>query len=275
MPKFILLFLLSTVCFAQNRLNVMSFNIRYATPNDGINQWENRKHLVGETISFFETDLLGLQEATLPQVKYLADQLATMKWIGVGRDDGAEKGEFSPIFYNSSRLVLKDWSTIWLSETPEKPSKNWDAALPRIATIAHFKTLKGKKEFICINTHFDHIGVKARHESAKILAQRVKEFRQKGMKVILMGDFNCNPDEDPILALTNSELKLSENVSKTPHFGPIDTFNGFEAKERERTNIDHILVTAGITVWKHASISQTWQGRFASDHYAVMAQVSF
>lgn len=250
----------------------MTFNIRYATPNDGLNQWENRKEHVAETISYYETDICGLQEATEPQVLFLADKLKAYKWVGVGRDDGKAGGEFSPIFYDSAKLKLTSWKTVWLSKTPDKPSKDWDAALPRIATVAYFKRKADGKSFVAINTHYDHRGEVARVESSKLLLKLIKDIK---VPVILMGDFNSTPTDGPILTYTDGGLKNTHDISEAGHFGPIDSFTGFKPTERENSQIDHIFVNDGIKVLKHAAISQTWEGRFASDHHAILAKLKF
>ena len=271
----LLLSLLPFCGLAQTSLNAMTFNIRYATPNDGINQWENRKDYVAQTITFYEADLLGLQEATKPQVDYLAEKLSDYDWIGVGRDDGKEKGEYSPIFFKTDRFRLIDWKTVWLSETPDKPSKSWDAALPRRATIATLTDKKSKKNFILINTHYDHIGVLARENSSKLIVELTKELQKKNLPIILMGDFNSTPETSILQVFTQSVYKNTQDASKQPHFGPLDTFNGFESKERAGTNIDHIFVSKEVEVLTHASLSNTWEGRFASDHYAILTKLKF
>lgn len=250
----------------------MSFNIRYATPNDGINQWENRKEHVAETISYFETDICGLQEATEPQVLFLEKALTNYKWIGVGRDDGKSGGEFAPIFYNSAKLNLTSWKTVWLSKTPKKPSKDWDAALPRIATVAHFERKTDGKKFVAINTHYDHRGEVARVESSKLILGLISKIK---VPVILMGDFNSTPADGPILTFTNGGLHNTQDISKTPHYGPVDSFTGFKSSERENSQIDHIFTNSGIEVLKHAAISQTWEGRFASDHHPILTTLKF
>jgi endonuclease/exonuclease/phosphatase family metal-dependent hydrolase len=253
----------------------MTFNIRYATPTDGENQWENRKEHVAETIVYYEADICGLQEATEPQVHYLAKTLSNYKWVGVGRDDGKSGGEFSPIFYNTAMLELEKWETVWLSKTPKVPSKDWDAALPRIATIAHFKRKMDGKKFIAINTHYDHMGEVARVESSKLLLKNIETLQKGGAKVILMGDFNSTPLALPISTVTDSFLLNTMELSNTPHFGPVDSFTGFKSTERENSQIDHIFVTKEIEVLKHATISQTWNGKFASDHHAILAKLRF
>ncbi len=253
----------------------MTFNIRYASPNDGINLWQYRKEHVAETISFYNASVCGLQEATKPQVDFLESALPEYSWIGVGRDDGKDNGEFSPIFYKKTILQLLDWETIWLSETPEVPSRGWDAALPRIATLARFRTRNGKKIFYVINTHYDHIGQLARLNSSKLLATKCQELSKKGFPVIFMGDLNSTPDADPVKVLKEIGLINTELVSEMPHFGPRGTFNGFQNKEDPERLIDYIYFSGKLLVKKHATLSNTWEGLFASDHFAVMAEIEF
>ena len=148
-------------------VTAMTFNIRYDNPNDGVDAWENRKDWVSEVIAESGAEFVGLQEAMLHQVSHLDSAGSTYDWIGVGRDDGENKGEFSPILFDTSKWKVLEWSTRWLSPTPDSIGvAGWDAALPRIATVANFKHLRTGFELRVINTHFDHRGQKARLESA-------------------------------------------------------------------------------------------------------------
>src|SRR5690554_188314 len=133
-----LLLLIPTALFSQ-QMNVVSFNIRFNTPNDGVNAWPNRIEMVGGLLQFHEADIFGLQEALHGQILDIQNQLPEYEWFGVGRDDGEKGGEFSPIFYNRSKFILYDHGTFWLSETPDVPSKGWDAALNRIVTWGRFQ----------------------------------------------------------------------------------------------------------------------------------------
>jgi endonuclease/exonuclease/phosphatase family metal-dependent hydrolase len=161
-----------------------------------------------------------------------------------------------------------------LSQTPEKPSKSWDAALNRIVTYAKFKDNKTKKVFYVFNTHFDHIGQVARRESANMLVAKIKAI-DPNIPVILTGDFNSTPQEEPTMIL-DKNLIDAQKVSQQAHFGPASTFNGFESKEIDGKLIDYIFLnTNKIHVLKHGTLSNTWGGRFASDHHAVFTQLAF
>ncbi|WP_158538634.1 endonuclease/exonuclease/phosphatase family protein [Chitinophaga skermanii] len=260
-----------------NSMQVMTFNIRLNTSHDSSNAWPNRKDILASQVLYHQPALLGVQEALWDQMQDLTARLPQYKYIGGGRDDGKTKGEFSAIFYDTTRLQLLESHTFWLSETPDVPgSKGWDAQITRIVTYGKFKDRKTKKIFYHFNTHFDHIGAIARRESAKFLLTQVNKIAGKTPAVIT-GDFNSEPQDEPIRVITdeNNPLRLTDAkaISQTPHYGPTGTFNGWKNKERNNNPIDYIFVHGKVKVLQHATISQTWGGRFASDHFAVIAKV--
>lgn len=270
------------ICFSLSlsaqELNVMTFNIRLNIPVDSLNAWPYRKDKAASQIIFHEVHLLGVQEALHDQMMDLKDRLSKYKYVGGGRDDGKEKGEYSAIFYDTTRLQVLQTKMFWLSETPEVPgSKSWDAAITRIVTWAKFKDRKTKKIFFAFNTHFDHMGKVARRESAKIVLHKAKEIAGN-IPLIFTGDFNSQPADEPIQIIINKTNPLhlidTKEISQTPHYGPTGTFNAFGSKEINDQPIDYIFIKGKWKVLKHATISQTWEGRFASDHFAVLARVS-
>jgi endonuclease/exonuclease/phosphatase family metal-dependent hydrolase len=258
-------------------LNVMTFNIRFNNPKDSANAWPNRKDYAASQVLFHHTHILGVQEALNDQIVDLQDRLKQYKYIGVGREDGKTKGEYSAIFYDTTRLRLLEGSTFWLSENPTVVGKaGWDAALPRIVTWARFRDKKTKKIFYHFNTHFDHMGQQARKESARLLLQKVKDIAGN-TPVIVTGDFNATPTSEPVQVLLNpsdaNRLTDTKAISKQPHYGPSGTFNAFGPKETSNEPIDWIFVKNGVTVLQHATLSQTWNGRFSSDHFPVYARL--
>lgn len=262
--------------FAQQKLHLMSFNIRLETTSDGVNQWQNRKDYVASTIAFHSVDICGLQEAFIGQIKDILVRVPNYDFVGKGRDDGAEKGEFSCILYRKDRIKVLNSGTFWLSETPEKPGFGWDAKHNRVVTWLHGQEKKTGKQFYVFNTHFDHQGVVARRESARLLKKKITEIAGNKPTVVL-GDFNAEITQEPLVILTDASVKPvlrdSKILSETPHFGPNGTFTGFKEAEVTNEAIDHILVTSDWKVWKHATFSHTWHGRFASDHFAVYAEI--
>jgi len=260
-------------------LNVMTFNVRYNTKNDSLNAWPYRKDNAASQIKFHYIHILGVQEALHEQMIDLSQSLSQYKYVGVGRDDGKTKGEYSAIFYDTIRLKLLGSSTFWLSLTPEVPgSKSWDAAITRIVTWAKFTDARSKRTFFVFNTHFDHMGKEARRESARLLKQKVKDIAGNN-PVVITGDFNSKPSDDPIKILTDPTDKDrfidTKTISLTPHYGPHGTFNAFTSKETDNEPIDFIFLKGKWKVLQHATLSQTWGGRFSSDHFPVFAKLSF
>lgn len=258
-------------------LRVMSFNIRYYEPRDGVNAWSNRKAKVADVIRFHKADLVGVQEALIGQLEDLEKLLPSFAWCGVGRADGKRDGEFSAILYRKQRFKLIECKTFWLSETPETSgSKGWDADFPRIVTWAKFRDLHSRRIFYHFNTHFDHRGVKARIESAKLIVSRIAAIAGKTPSVFT-GDLNVTEDTEAYKTLSttvSSGLRDARYASRNGHFGGTSTFNGF--KEMVPTmKIDYVFVTDGIQVFEHGVLSDNWDGLWASDHLPVLAEIAF
>jgi endonuclease/exonuclease/phosphatase family metal-dependent hydrolase len=258
-----------------SHIRVMTFNIRYDEPNDKENAWPHRKSLVASMIRFHHADLVGVQEALARQLKDLDQLLPEYSWVGVGRADGRAAGEFSAIFYRKSRFKHLESSTYWLSETPQVPSTGWDAALPRIVTWVKLQDLQTGKIFYHFNTHFDHRGVRARDESARLLLDRTAQMA-RNLPAVVTGDFNFTESSDGYKILTgnNSALRDARYISEQGHHGPTSTFNEFKALIPDR-KIDYVFVKGKIRVLQHGALSDTWDGRFPSDHLPVLAEIVF
>lgn len=272
-PLFFLLALFAAIALQAQPLHVMSFNIRLNVASDSANAWPHRKDMAVSQILFHDAHIVGVQEALHGQMVDLGERLKGFKYVGVGRDDGKERGEYSAIFYDTSRLQVLKSETFWLSQTPTVPgSKSWDAAITRVVTWAQMRDKKTGKVFYAFNTHFDHMGKVARAESARLLKQRVKEVAGNS-PVVITGDFNSAPSDEPIRVLLSAPDAFTDakSISATPHYGPTGTFTGFAAKETTNDPIDFIFVKNGFKVLKHAALSQTWGGRFSSDHFPVLA----
>lgn len=261
---------------------VMTFNIRYPNPGDGFNYWPNRKELAASMIRFHDADIIGVQEAFRAQLNDLSGLLEGYEWYGVCRTDGATEpdpdGEFSAIIYRSDRFQLVFGNTFWLSENPQEVGKaGWDAALPRIVTWAKFRDKQTQKEFFFFNTHFDHRGEQARAESARLIREQIAQIAGNA-PVILTGDFNTIPTDDPYRLLTDKtaedHLQDALYLSKEPHHGPMSTWtNSFQFPGVPDRRIDYIFVKNGVQVLKHANLSDSWSGRLPSDHLPVLARV--
>lgn len=257
-------------------VKIMSYNIRYANVNDAEkgNGWEqHRREKIVDLINHYDPDLLGVQEALKHQIDYLLEELPEYAFIGVGRNEGKMEGEFSAILYKKGRFEPLKQNTFWLSTTPDKPSKDWDAALPRIATWGHFKDKENNNNFYYFNTHFDHIGQQARTESAKLIVEKINGIA--GNKpIILSGDMNATPDTEPYEILSNA-LKDAAEISQKPAYGPEGTFSGFDLRsDEEFRRIDYIFVD-NMAVLSYETIADFNGNKFPSDHLPVMAVVLF
>lgn len=254
-------------------IRAMTFNIRLDTAADGPNAWPHRQDMVADLIRYEAPDVVGLQEVLLHQKEMLEGALADYSFVGVGRDDGAETGEFSPLGWRADRFDLVDSGTFWLSPTPELPGKGWDAAYPRIATWAMLRDRGSGQLIRVLNTHFDHVGFRAKLESAAALAQWVG---RENMPTIVLGDFNSPPSSPPMLLLAHggpTKLFDTRAISKAKPYGPPGTFTGFHIDAAPRQPIDHIFVSPGIAALRHATVTQHWEGRLPSDHYPVVADL--
>jgi endonuclease/exonuclease/phosphatase family metal-dependent hydrolase len=257
---------------------VMTFNIRYNNARDSLDAWPNRAEGVARLIGFHDPDLLGLQEAQRNQIDDLQRLLPGYAWFGLPRNDGSRGDEYSTIFYRAERFDLLDQGTFWLSQTPTVPaSRGWDAQLPRIATWGRFRDRATGDTILHVNTHFDHVGVTARAESARLLKRWLAE-NARGLPVFVTGDFNADPASEPvqILLAAAPEPRLADAraVSAEPPYGPNSTWNGFKAIEPER-RIDFVFVGNGARVLEYAVLSETLDnGRFPSDHLPVVAEVA-
>ena len=265
------------VASPQEPLKVMSFNIRYNTPNDGENAWPNRKELAASMISFHEADLIGVQEALHGQLIDLITLLPNYAYVGVGRDDGKEAGEYAAILYRKSRFSVLEQGNFWLSETPEVPSAGWDANIKRIVSWAEFQDKYSGKIFLHVNTHYDHQGTEARLNSSKLLKQKVSELNQKNLPVILTGDFNMIPSSTPYKVLTEETDPQHFQDAKLqslsfPH-GPNSTWSGFSFPGMGLRRIDYIFSKGEVAILNYATLSESWSGKYPSDHLPVMAKV--
>lgn len=264
-------------------LRVVTYNIRLDTANDGPNQWKYRRDFLTSQLALLRPDIFGLQEVVFNQKQDIAEAMRfNFALVGNGRDDGKDAGESSPIGYNIHRFKLLGGGTYWLSSTPNVPSKGWDAAYPRVVTWARLRERKGGKMILAVNTHWDHIGVEARKQSALQLKQWLIEHRKRRDHVIVIGDFNAEPDSEPLAILTDRQspvwLRSAALNSTVKPFGPRGTFNEFKLQPETTRTIDHILVGGQeggeIQIRRYAVVAQNVDGQMISDHYPVLADLT-
>lgn len=255
-------------------LDVISYNIRYDNPNDAPNNWDNRKDFLISQLNFYHPDVFGTQEGLVHQLKDMDQGLEDYAYFGIGRDHGDERGEFTAIFYDKTKYNVVEQATFWLSETPEIPSKGWDAALPRICTYGLLESKEDGMRFMVFNTHFDHVGVKAREESSRLILKKIKELNPDNLPVVLTGDFNLESDSPGVQAIVGQMKDTHVEVGKNA-FGPKGTFNGFEFNKPVERRIDYIFVSPNnVEVLKSAILSDSKDCRYPSDHLPVLARLS-
>ncbi len=276
-PVYTFMFLLAfTVLATAQSINVITFNIRWDNPDDGVHNWQHRKHNVTALLNFHDADIFGMQEVLHSQLEYVAENMPEYNWVGVGRDDGETKGEYSPIFYRADRFEQLDYNNFWLCENPDEPALGWDAACIRICTWVKLKDKQTGKVFFVFNTHYDHKGINARIKSSQLIKHKMHTLAD-GLPVILMGDFNSEPHSVAYNIINSDayfELHNSYMLSETPHYGPESTWSGFvESGEPEGKPIDFIFVTPSIKVLKHATLSESFNGLFPSDHMPVYTKI--
>ena len=270
MKKFILVLVIGIAMMLisnSQELSLMTYNVKLDYPKEGEDSWTNRKPLFIDQIRFYEPDVMGVQEPMPNQMQDMDSLLLDYGFVGVGRDDGKDAGEYSAIFYKKGKLNVLESSTFWLSETPNKVSLGWDAMFNRICTYALFEDKLSNKKFWMFNTHFDHIGEVARKNSAILIIQKIKEINTQNYPVILTGDFNMEENHESIQYIIKS-LNDSKAIAKTT-FGPDGTFNNFEFHKPVTRRIDFIFVSPQIKVDKYAILSDSKNCHYPSDHLPV------
>lgn len=263
----------SSLVFSQD-LKVMTYNIRLSVDSDKENSWNNRKDDALALMSYYHPDYFGVQEAIPQQMIDIKTNLKDYDFVGVGRDDGKNQGEYSAIFYDKNKLEVTKSGTFWLSETPEKPSRGWDAAYNRVCTYAFFKIKKTGRQFLAMNLHFDHVGNVARVNSAKLILEKIKKLNPKNVPLTLTGDFNLTDDSEPIKIISKSLDNVFYHSKKT-HYGPKGTFTGFDINTIPQDRIDYIFVK-GFEVLSNRTINDRRENLlYPSDHFPVLTEISF
>lgn len=262
------LFMFATLGMAQD-LTVLTYNIRYDNAGDSLDRWDRRKDALAMEVLTHKPQVIGLQEALAHQLSYLDGQWLGYERFGVGRDDGVAKGEFSPVYYDTTAFTHLSGRTIWLSETPDRPSKGWDAACERIATLVTLRDKRTGDSLLVVNSHWDHVGIEARTHSAELLLRVIDPLLRHGDHMILMGDFNATPNDSATLYL--AEHLLDACPKERDGEG---TFNGFELEPKAPKRIDYVWLSLGNwSVLEYEVPHPKVKGRQVSDHYPVVVRV--
>ena len=260
-------------------MEVMSFNIWSDAPRN--RSWPKRREQIATILHRPGLALAGLQEATMMMIRDLQDQLPQFRWVGVGRDDGREAGEFTPIFYRWDRFDLLDHGHFWLADPCDLPKRGWDALCHRTLTWAKLSERQSGQTITHFNTHFDHFGRKARVLSAQLIVRKMLEIAG-AQPAILTGDLNSRESSAPYLFLTGrqpiAQKQAEEPALRDTHYdsasapeGPRKTYRGFLGS-LGLGRIDYVFVKNGLSTRRYRVLEA---GAEASDHRPVVAEVAF
>ena len=263
------------------QLTVATFNIRYSLEKNHKfdstrgEDWQRRGPVSAALVRFHEFEIFGVQEALLHQLTDFTAWLPGYKYVGVGRDDGKKEGEHTAVFYKTDRFKVLDHGDFWLSETPEKPSMGWDGTCcHRMCTWVQFEDIYSGKKFYFFNTHFDHQAVTARKESARLILSKINDIAGD-QPVICMGDLNGNHDSEWYNTLKDSEILQDTYLMVQDPYAVNGSFNGFGRRTNSKSIIDHVFVTRHFQTTKWGILTDTYHGKFPSDHFPVMVKLTF
>jgi endonuclease/exonuclease/phosphatase family metal-dependent hydrolase len=262
------------------RFNIGTYNLRNANHGDSVhgNGWGWREPVLTAMIRFHDFDIFGTQEGLHHMLEDMKDSLPGYAYIGIGRDDGKQAGEYSAIFYKTAMFKLLDHGDFWLSDVTDRPNKGWDAVLPRICTWGRFREVATGWVFYMFNLHMDHVGVKARAESARLILAKIRQL-PANTPVILTGDFNVDQNSESYKLINESGL-LRDCYELSPiRLATNGTFNAFKVDGKTDSRIDHIFVTGQFRAKRYGILTDTYRlanegvagytARNPSDHFPV------
>jgi endonuclease/exonuclease/phosphatase family metal-dependent hydrolase len=258
--------------FNTPQLKISSFNIRFDNPQDGPNNWQNRKEQVVAYLQAENSEIIGMQEVLNGQFEYLSAQLTTYSSYGIGRDDGLTAGEYAPIYFKTDRFNLLDSATIWLSETPDQPSRGWDAVINRVCTYLSLEDLETGEIIDVYNTHYDHVGTVAQLRSSELITELIAT-QSADHRVLLTGDMNVEPGSSPYNVLENS--RLQDSFDSPIKFGPLGTFNGFTVGGVYNRRIDYVFHSEGFFPAVYETVDKTADSNYLSDHFPVVTLLEY
>jgi len=281
-----LLFVIVATAVSAAELRVMSYNIRLYVGKDGENSWEFRKYATPAMIYDIRPTVFGVQEAYRQQLDYIVEKCPGYKEVGLGREDGADKGEHMSVFYDSEILQLITWGNYWLSETPDRPSKGWDAACKRTATWVLFEIKSSGEKFYFVNTHLDHRGKEARKNGLRLIYDKIREMNKENYPMVLTGDFNVQPDNagladlNTLMKPARFNAQVADTVGSFNGWGKYGESEGAPTLDDKPSNtllpIDYIYYAGFSNCLTFRVVRRQYAGvKYISDHYPVYADLVF
>lgn len=247
-------------------MKVLSFNVLCAGCKGHF--WTDRKDDVVATVRSFMPDVFGIQEAHIDWMNTFIAGMPEYSFVGVGRDDGKDGGEFSPVFYRKDKFELLDKGWFWISETPDVPSKSWNSDCIRIATWARLKSNDGGRVFVAMNTHLDHISEEARKNGVRL----INEFAQKiDCPAFITGDFNIPGGTDCYVDMVEGGI-FKDCKFLAPKTESFPTYHeSFECGDGDI--IDFVFVNKGFNARSYHVVRDKVNGFFPSDHCPVVVEI--
>lgn len=253
----------------ENTMRIMSFNIRCT--NVGSDSWEDRIGIVSQTMLESEADSIGVQEATPEWMDALEETVGDKyAYVGVGRDDGDDEGEYSAVFYLKDKYTVIDSGTFWLSETPDVPSRGWDAACNRVCTWVHLENKETGEQYVHMNSHFDHVGISARKNSVDMIIERAKQFTD--IPVVFTADMNVVEGSDNYNQFITSDY-FDDTKYHAPDSMSYCTYHDTKPQLHKGDVIDYVMINDGFEALTYKVVTEGIDGRFVSDHYPIYADI--
>ena len=253
----------------ENTMRIMSFNIRCT--NVGSDSWEDRIGIVSQTMLESEADSIGVQEATPEWMDALEETIGDKyAYVGVGRDDGDDEGEYSAVFYLKDKYTVVDSGTFWLSETPDVPSRGWDAACNRVCTWVHLENKETGEQYVHMNSHFDHVGISARKNSVDMIIERAKQFTD--IPVVFTADMNVVEGSDNYNQFITSDY-FDDTKYHAPDSMSYCTYHDTKPQLHKGDVIDYVMINDGFDALTYKVVTEGIDGRFVSDHYPIYADI--
>lgn len=225
----------------------------------------------------YQPDSIGLQEVNVTWYTYLKEELANKyACVGVGRENGtndANSGEATPVFYLKDKYDLVDSGNFWLSETPNTPSKGWDAEYNRICTWAILKNKETGETYAHVNTHFDHVGTTARIKSMRMMVDFLNTL---DMPAVCTGDFNVAQDSDVYnLMLGSGFMQDVKNLAaqKINEGGTLTNYG--EVDPAGKLPIDFVFVSKDdFKVSTYQVLNEKSNDTYISDHLGIYSEMT-
>ncbi len=251
-------------------LRIMSFNIRCL--NVGSDSWEDRIGIVSETFLKSEADSIGIQEGTPEWMATLKNTVSEKyAFVGQGRD-GLDEGEYSAIFYLKDKYDVVDSGTFWLSNTPDEMSRGWDASMNRICTWAIFKNKETGKEYVHMNSHFDHIGTIAQKNSAALISERAKTFGD--MPIVFTADMNVKENSTAYDTMTTLGV-FKDTKREAPDTMDYLTYHNTKPQNHQGHVLDYVMINDNLSALSYKVVTAGIDGRYVSDHFPIYADLKF